>query len=96
MLSNGGPTMKLVHFALVALLAASAVACGVATPAAQAPTGNEVGTATITSALTPVDGSSDEAPRVGKAYRSKRATEDLLEPKHVSREGKKTLGFGTK
>lgn len=86
--------MKLVRFSLVALLAASAVACGAATPAAQAPTGNEVGTATITSALTPVDGS-DEAPRVGKAYRSKNKSEDLLEPKHVSREGKKTLGFGT-
>lgn len=96
MLSNGGPKMKLVRFALVTVLAASAVACGGVTPTAQVPTGNEVGTATITSALTPVGGSSDEAPRVGKAYRSKRTTEDLLEPKHVSREGKKTLGFGTK
>ena len=89
--------MKLVRSILVGLLAASAVACGGVAPTAQAPTGNEVGTTTITSALTHGDEASEEAtPRVGKAQRSKRTTEDLLEPKHVSREGKKTLGFGTK
>lgn len=88
--------MKLVRFAIVALLAASAVACGGATPTAQAPTGNEVGTTTITSALTLGGEAEEAAPRVGKAHRSKRTTEDLLEPKHVSREGKKTLGFGAK
>src|SRR5687767_14702653 len=107
--------MKLVRFALAAFLAATAVACGSATPQARArdaTSGNEVGTTTITSALTddattigrrarstptlsPFESIEESAtPKVGKTYRSKPSAEDLLEPKHVSREGKKSLGFG--